>query len=109
MSKFLQKECNILDMHSEWIGDSLIRTVVRHFGKSNKVMVDVMEFSTRYTSKQRALKTARNAARRVGCTSVDYTLVSDMEIVRSSRNIHTDEPTRTKIRTTTFAFDGLAR
>jgi hypothetical protein len=109
MSNFLQKDCNVLDMHSQWVGDSLIRTVVRHFGKRNKVMIDVTEFAPRHTSKQRAVRVARDAARRVGCTSVDCVNVSDIEIVRSSRNIHTDGPTNTKVRTMTFAFDGIAR
>jgi hypothetical protein len=105
----MKKDSNIIDMESHWVGDSLIRTVVKHFGRSNKVIVNVTEFAPRYTSKQRAVKEARDAARRVGCTSVDFVNVSDMEIVRASRNIHTDEPTSTRIRTMTFAFDGIAR
>lgn len=108
MSNYLHKDCNVLSMQSQWVGDSLIRTVVRHFGKRNKVMVDVTEIAPRYTSKQRALRMARDAARKVGCVSVDCLHVSDTEIVRSSRDIHTDEPTNTKIRTMTFAFDGIA-
>jgi hypothetical protein len=108
MSKFLQKESNILDMHSEWVGESLIRTVTRHFGKKNKIMVDVMEFSPKATSKKRALHAATNAARRVGCVSVDCCNVGDTEIVRQYRDIHTDKLTRTRIRSMTFAFDGVA-
>ena len=109
MSKFLQKDCNILNMHSEWVGESLIRTVTSHFGKIDKIMVDVQEITPKRTSKQRALKAARDAARRVGCTSVDCCQVSDIEMVRQSRNIHTDEPVRTFIRTSTFAFNGLPK
>lgn len=107
MSKFLFKDANILDMRSQWEGDSLIRTVTRHFGKKNKVIVDVMEISSKSTSKQRGLKAARDAARRVGCISVDCCNVCDYEIVRNSRDIRTDKPTHTKIRSMTFAFDGL--
>ena len=107
MSNFLHKDCNILDMHSQWVGDSLIRTVVRHFGKKNKIMVDVMEFSPKATSKQRALKAAREAARRAGCASVDCMNVSDHETVREYRDLHTDQPVRTRVRSTTFAFDGI--
>lgn len=109
MSHFLDKECNIIDLNSQWVGDNLIRTRVRHFGKKNKIMVDVTEIAPHHTSKNRALKAAKEAARRVGCTSVDCLHVSDNEIVRSSRNIHTDEPVRTKVRTMTFAFDGIAQ
>lgn len=108
MSNFLHKDCNILDMRSEWVGENLIRTVTRHFGKKNRVMVDVTEIAPHHTSKRRALIAATNAARRVGCTSVDCIHVSDMEIVRSSVKINTEEPVRTKIRTMTFAFDGIA-
>lgn len=107
MSSFLLKDCNILELSSQWVGENLIRTRVRHFGKRNKIMVDVTEIAPRYTSAARALKAAREAARRVGCVSVDCLHVSDHEIIRSSRNIHTDEPVRTKIRTMTFAFDGI--
>lgn len=107
MSNFLQKDCNILDMKSQWVGDSLIRTVTRHFGKKNKIMVDVTEFSPGRTSKQRALKAAQEAARRVGCQSVDCSNVCDQEIVRSSRDLHTDEPVKTKVRSMTFAFGGV--
>lgn len=107
MSKFLQKDCNILDMRSEWVGNSLIRTVVRHFGKKNRVMIDVQEYAPQHTSKQRALKAARDAARRAGCLSVDCITVSDMEIIRKSQRLDSDEPVRTKVRHTSFAFDGL--
>lgn len=107
MSKFLFKDANILDMRSQWEGDSLIRTVTRHFGKPNKIMVDVMEISPKSTSKQRALKAARDAARRVGCLSVDCCNVCDHEIVRNSQRLDSDEPVRTRVRSMTFAFDGL--
>lgn len=107
MSNFLTKSSNIIDVHSQWIGDSLIRTTVRHFGKRNKIMVDVQEISPRHTSKQRATKAAVDAARRVGCTSVDYCNVSDTECIRESRDLHTDKPVRTRVRSMTFAFNGL--
>lgn len=108
MSSFLTKDSNILDMHSQWVGESLIRTVTRHFGKKNKIMVDVMEISPKHTSKERALKAARDAARRSGCASVDCCIVSDQEIVRESHNLHTNEPVKTKVRSITFAFNGVA-
>lgn len=107
MSNFLHKDSHILDLHSQWVGDSLIRTVTRHFGKKNKIMVDVMEFSPKATSKRRALNAAREAARRAGCLSVDCSSVSDSEIVRQYRDLHTDQPVRTRVRSTTFAFDGI--
>ena len=107
MSSFLTKESRILDMHSQWVGESLIRTVTRHFGKKNKIMVDVMEISPKHTSKERALKAARDAARRVGAAGVDCSIVSDQEIVRESRNLHTNEPVKTKVRSMTFAFEGV--
>lgn len=106
MSRF--KDCNILDMNSQWVGDSLIRTVVRHFGKKNRIMVDVTEIAPKYTSKSRALKAARDAARRSGCLSVDCISVSDMEIIRQSQRLDSDEPVRTKVRYSSFAFDGIA-
>lgn len=107
MSKFLHKDVNILDMHSQWVGDSLIRTVARHFGKKNRIMVDVTEIAPKHTSKERAAKAAKEAARRAGCLSVDCITVSDMEIIRKSQRLESDETVRTKIRTSTFAFDGL--
>ena len=107
MSNFLDKDCNIIDLSSQWVGENLIRTRVRHFGKKNKIMVDVTEIAPRHTSRERALKAAREAARRAGCVSVDCIHVAENEIIRSSFKIDTDEPVRTKIRTTTFAFDGI--
>lgn len=107
MSNFLYKDSHIIDLNSQWVGDSLVRTVTRHFGKKNKIMVDVTEISRGRTSKKRAMDAARQAARRVGCTSVDCSNVRDSEIVRESMDIRTDEPTRTNIRTMTFAFDGI--
>lgn len=99
---------NIIDMRSQWIGEhSLIRTVTRHVGKRNRIIVDVTEISSRSTSRLRARKAATEAARRVGCPSVDCLNLSDQEIVRDSRNIHTDKLCRTKVRTMTFAFDGI--
>lgn len=108
MSNFLLKDCNILLLHSEWAGENLIRVRVRHFGKRNKVMVDVWEIAPKHTSAARALKAARAAARKVGCISVDCLHVSDQEIVRVSQKLDSDEVVRTKIRTMTFAFDGIA-
>lgn len=107
MMQRLPKDCNIIDMNSQWVGDSLIRTVVRHFGKKNRIMVDVQEIAPQHTSRQRAIKAARDAARRAGCLSVDCISVSDMEIVRQSLRLDSDEPVRTKVRSSTFAFDGL--
>lgn len=107
MSNFLNKQSYIIDLHSQWVGDSLIRTVTRHFGKKNKIMVDVTEFSPQHTSKERAQRAAKDAARRVGCLSVDCCNVRDDEIIRQSYDLHTNKPVNTKIRTTTFAFDGL--
>lgn len=109
MSDFLLKDCNILSLSSEWVGENLIRTRVRHFGKRNKIMVDVWEIAPRHTSAKRALKAARDAARKVGCVSVDCLHVSDHEIIRVSQKLDTDEVVRTKIRTMTFAFDGIAQ
>lgn len=107
MSKFLLKDANIIDMHSQWIGESLLRVVVRHFGKKNRIMVDVQEFTAKRTSKARALKVATQAARRVGCASVDCITVSDMEFFRKSRRIETNEEVKTSVRHITFAFDGI--
>lgn len=103
----LHRQGSIVDMKSQWVGESLIRTVTRHVGKKNKILVEVTEYAPRHTSKRRASKLAMEAARRVGCPSVDSITLSDQEIVRESRNLHTDEPVRTKIRSTTFAFDGV--
>lgn len=107
MSNYLTKNANILDMQSQWVGDSLIRTVTRHFGKKNKIVVDVTEISPQHTSKQRARQAAINAARRVGCSSVNYIQLNDQIITRKSRNLHTDEPVGTRVRSMTFAFDGV--
>lgn len=104
----MSKAGNIIDMRSQWVGDhSLIRTVTRHVGKRNRIIVDVTEISSRSTSRLRAKKAATDAARLAGCPTVDCVNLSDNEIVRDSRNIHTDKPCRTKIRTMTFAFDGI--
>lgn len=106
--KIVGKSENIIDIKSQWFGEhSLIRTVTRQIGKRNRIIVDVTEISSRSTSKLRARKAATDAARRVGCPSVDCLNLSDHEIIRDSRNIHTDEPCRTRIRTMTFAFDGI--
>ena len=90
MSKFLQKNANIIDMKSQWVGDSLIRTVTRHFGNRNKIMVDVTEISSSSTSKLRAKKAATEAARRVGCLSVDCCNLRDDETIREYRDLYTD-------------------
>ena len=109
MSKFTRSRENILDMHSQWVGESFIRTVVRHYGKKKRIMVDVMEYSPKYTSKQRGFAAAKEAARRVGCSTVDCCNVRDDEIVRVSQRLDSDEPVRTKIRSMSFAFDGIAQ
>lgn len=103
----MNKNHNVIDMHSQWVGKSLIRTVTSRYGRKNKIVVEVTEISSSSTSKLRAFKAATEAARRVGCTSVDCNNLSDYEIVRESRNIHTDKPCRTKIRSMTFAFDNV--
>lgn len=107
MSNFLLKDANIIEMRSEWMGDSLMRVIVRHFGKKNRIMIDVQEFTPKRTSKARALKIAVDAARRAGCSSVDCITVSDMEFFRKSKKLDTDEDVKTSIRYTTFAFDGI--
>lgn len=103
----MNKNHRVIDMHSQWVGKSLIRTVTSKYGKKNKIVVEVTEISEVATSKLRALKAATEAARRVGCTSVDCNNLSDQEIVRESRNLHTDKLCRTRIRSMTFAFDGI--
>lgn len=108
MSNFLDKDCHILDMHSEWVGDSEMRVRVRHFGKKNRIMVDVTELAPHHTSKIRAAKVATSAARKVGVPNVDFVTVSDFETVRVSYRIHSDNTkVRTKVRSMTFAFDGI--
>lgn len=110
MSNFLDKDCNILSLHSEWVDDSEMRIRVRHFGKKNRIMVDVTELSPKHTSKQRALKVARDAARKVGVPSVDCIPVSDFEFVRKSCKLDENfTPTRTTVRQMTFAFDGIVK
>ena len=107
MTTIRNRNGEIIDLRSQWVGDSLIRTVTRQFGKRNKIMIDVMEYAPQHTSKKRALKAARDAARRVGCVSVDCTSVADNEIVRQAKRLN-GEQVITKIRSTTFAFDGIA-
>lgn len=104
----LHKGGTVLALNSEWMGDSLIRTVTRQFGNSSsKILVDVTEISAKSTSKQRALKAAIAAARRVGCSSVDCVKISDNEIIRNSFDLQTNNPVRTKVRSITFAFSGV--
>lgn len=107
MNYRMTKQSGILDIYSQWVGESLIRTTVRQLGKKNKIVVDVQEIAPRHTSKQRAAKAAMDAARRVGCMSVDYSNVSDTETIRKSHRLDTDELVRTKVRTMTFVFNGL--
>lgn len=107
MAAIRNRNGEIIDLRSQWVGDSLIRTVTRQFGKRNKILIDVMEYAPRHTSKKRALSAAREAARRVGCVSVDCTSVSDNEIVRQAKRLNGEQAT-TKIRSTTFAFGGVA-
>ena len=103
----MNRNAKVIDMHSQWIGESLIRTVTRHVGKKNKIVVDVTEFTPHATSKRRAYIVASEAARRVGCSSIDAVSLSDTETVRESHDLHTNEPTRTNVRTVSFAFDGV--
>lgn len=100
------KKSLIIDMKSQWVEDSLIRTVTRHYGHRNRIVVDVTEYAPQQTSKRRVLKVASEAARRVGCSSVDCITLSDEETTRNSFKINTNEPVSTKIRNTTFVFDG---
>lgn len=104
----LVKNYRIIDMHSQWVSSSLIRTVTRQLTAANKVLVEVQEISDKGTSKQRALRAARDAARRVGCLSVDCCIVADMEMVKHSYDLHSEKPVRTKVRTSTFVFSGIA-
>ena len=106
MSKFLEKDCNIIGLHSEWIGGSELRVRTRHFGKKNRIMIDVQELSPKETSRQRATKVARDAARRVGA-SADYIVIAEYETLRLSQRLDSDKVYRTKVRNTTFAFDGI--
>lgn len=106
MSKFLDKDANILDLRSEWIGSSELRIRTRHFGKKNRIMIDVTELSPKYTSRQRATKVARDAARRVGA-SADYIIVAEYETFRLSQRLDSEQVFRTRVRNTTFAFDGI--
>lgn len=69
-------------------------------------MVDVTKLHVVRQAK-RAINAGVKLLAGIGCISVDCSNVSDSEIVRESMDIRTDEPTRTNIRTMTFAFDGI--
>ena len=107
MSKFLDKDSNILELHSEWIGGSEMRIRVRHFGNKNRIMIDVTELSPKQTSRQRATKVARDAARRVGAASTDYIIVAEYETFRLSQRLDSEQVFKTRVRNTTFAFEGI--
>lgn len=104
----LDKDYRVISLYSEWIGGSEMRVKVRYFSKKNSILVDVTELSTKFTSKKRALKAATNAARKVGVPNIDCIHVSDFEFVRNSCKLDDNfTPTRTLVRQTTFAFDGI--
>lgn len=105
MKNNLYKKSLIIDMKSQWVGESLVRVVTRKVGNRDKILVDVTEHAPETTSRKTAQRLAMEAARRVGCGSVDSVTLSDQEIVRRSFKINTDEPVSTKVRTMTFAFD----
>jgi hypothetical protein len=106
MTKFLEKECNIIGLHSEWIGGSELRVRTRSFGSKNRIMIDVLELSPKETSKARATKVARAAAKLVGA-SADYIIVAEYETCKFSQRLDSDKVYRTKVRHTTFAFGGI--
>lgn len=104
MANFLDKDQNLLTLHSEFVGDSWVRVRVRNYGKdSNKILVDVTEYTCHRTSMARALRIARQEARKVNVSSMDCSLIRDDEIDRKAT-----KPDGTKvaihIRQTCFAF-----
>jgi hypothetical protein len=107
MNNFLDREQNLLALHSEFLEDSYLHVRVRNHGngrRTPKILVDVTEFGHR-TSMARALLVARQQARIVGVRSMDCSILRDNEIERKVMRAYTGILGPIRIRQTCFAFE----
>lgn len=75
----------LIGLHSEFVGKSEMRVKTRRVGNSAVVMVDVTELGPS-TSKRRAEKAARDAARLAGIASTGHAIF-DYETSRSANRL----------------------
>lgn len=105
MNSFLDRDQNLLALHSEFVQDSFVLVKVRNYGKGSiKTLVDITEFTRHRTSKARARKIACEQARKVGVVSMDYSVIRDDEIDRKVAMIGGTQ-TVVHVRQSCFAFD----
>lgn len=92
----------IIDLRSEWIGDSLMRATVRQY--ENRFVVEVMELTEKRTSKKRAADFALQVAQsQEGTLSAKHFLLNDAEIDRKGERLDGSK-VLTRVRNTNFLF-----
>jgi hypothetical protein len=104
MTSFLDRDQNLLRLHSEFVGDSQLRVRVRNYGRgSKKILVDVMELTYHRTSMARARKIACAQASMFDISSFG-SLIRDNEI---DKKVTMWDGTKTvvRVRQTCFAFE----
>ena len=104
MNNFIDRDVNLLALHSEWQDDSYMRVRVRNYGKgSTRILVDITEMTGHRTSKARARKLACVMAEKFNVSSPG-SLIRDDEIERKASRLDGSKVI-VRIRTTCFAFD----
>lgn len=96
----------LVEFHSEWVGDSWMRVAAKKIGKdgeNKKLSITVTEMTETQTSKKRAAKVACEAARRLGVPSVDHVLLHDYETSRETENLQ-GQRKKTNIRQSVYVF-----
>ena len=93
---------SVVDMRSEWIGDSLMRAIVRRH--ENKFVIEVMELTEARTSKQRAVDFARTMARKQPEIPTERGfLLSDVSVDRKGERLDGTK-VLTHVRNSSFLF-----
>lgn len=107
--RLVPKRDNLLGLHSEWYNDEVIfRITTRQVGRSDKIIVDVVEYSQgRMAPKKHAQKLACVQARKAGAVSVDTQQLcdfrADRKVCKIDGSVHL-----VKIRHVSFVFQGVA-
>lgn len=105
MAEFLGSDMNVLGYETRWVDGHQLRTRTRKLGDLDKIVVDVLEMSERWTSLARSRSVARQVANRYGARDFAATQLADIQIDKKIGN-QDGEIRKVRIRHTSYAFEG---